>query len=203
MSGRSPIWDIMSRIKRSAMFLRRHGIPPAPERKRRTTWAEFIRIHLALLVGTGICTAGVLIRGLLTHCALFFISLESSRINISRITSNKPWKLPVSRNVRIRRRGTRQRCYALHDRDTIYFTSFQATRAPPTRSLSVGAESSMVEPQRTSVCQKSSLSAIAHRRERRRAILNEIIMENPPSYCCAADCGNAPRRGSTMPRAVG
>ena len=24
--------------------LRRHSIPPAPERKRRTTWAEFIRI---------------------------------------------------------------------------------------------------------------------------------------------------------------
>jgi Homeodomain-like domain len=32
--------------------LRRHGIPPAPELKRRTTWAEFIRIHLALLAGT-------------------------------------------------------------------------------------------------------------------------------------------------------
>lgn len=24
--------------------LRHHGIPPAPERKRRTTWAEFIQI---------------------------------------------------------------------------------------------------------------------------------------------------------------
>jgi putative transposase len=29
--------------------LRRHGITPAPERKRTTTWAEFIRTHLALL----------------------------------------------------------------------------------------------------------------------------------------------------------
>ena len=27
--------------------LQRHGIPPAPERKRTTTWAEFIRAHLA------------------------------------------------------------------------------------------------------------------------------------------------------------
>ena len=25
----------------------RHGIPPAPDRKRTTTWADFIRIHLA------------------------------------------------------------------------------------------------------------------------------------------------------------
>ena len=32
--------------------LRRHGLPPAPERKRTTTWSNFIRTNLALLVGT-------------------------------------------------------------------------------------------------------------------------------------------------------
>ena len=32
--------------------LRRGGIPPAPERKRTTTWAEFNRVHLAVLGGT-------------------------------------------------------------------------------------------------------------------------------------------------------
>jgi hypothetical protein len=85
-------------------------------------------------------------RGLVTCYVLLFIYLESSRIDISRITNcpNKPWKLRVTRNVRIRGRGTRQRCYAPHNRDTIYFTSFQATRAPPVRSVSVGAEKSMV-----------------------------------------------------------
>ena len=31
--------------------LRRHGLPPAPERKRTTTWAAFVRTHLALLAG--------------------------------------------------------------------------------------------------------------------------------------------------------
>jgi hypothetical protein len=36
--------------------LRRHGIAPAPERKRTTTWAEFIRTHLALLAGTDFFT---------------------------------------------------------------------------------------------------------------------------------------------------
>jgi putative transposase len=40
--------------------LRRHGIRPAPERKRSTTWAEFIRIHLALLAGTDISAPEVL-----------------------------------------------------------------------------------------------------------------------------------------------
>jgi putative transposase len=53
--------------------LRRHGIAPAPKRKRRTTWAEFIRIHLALLAGTDISAAEVLMRGLVTCYVLFFI----------------------------------------------------------------------------------------------------------------------------------
>ena len=130
-------------------MLRRHGIPPAPERTRRTTWAEFIRIHLALLAGTDISAAEVLMRGSVTCYVLFFIYLESYRIDISRITNcpNKPWKLRVTRNVRIRGRGTRQRCYALQDRDTTYFTSFQASRARPVRSVSVGAERSMVAPE--------------------------------------------------------
>ena len=97
---------------------------------------------------TDLSAAEVLMRGLVTGYVLSFIHLESSRIDISRITNcpNRPWKLRVTRNVRIRGRGTRQRCYAPQDRDTIYFTSFQATRAPPVRSVSVGAEGSMVAP---------------------------------------------------------
>jgi len=36
--------------------LRRHGIPPAPERKRGTPWAQFIRVQLAVLAGTDFFT---------------------------------------------------------------------------------------------------------------------------------------------------
>ena len=47
--------------------LRRRGIPPAPERKPTTTWAEFIRPHLALLAATDFFTVEVLtLRGLVT-----------------------------------------------------------------------------------------------------------------------------------------
>jgi hypothetical protein len=104
--------------------------------------------------------------GLVTCYVLFFIYLESSGVNISRIANcpNKLWKIRVTRNVRIRGRGSRQRCYALQDRDTIYFTSFQATRAPPVRSVSVGAERSMVAPANECLS-KSHLLAIAHRIE--------------------------------------
>jgi putative transposase len=54
--------------------LRRHALPPAPERKRTTSWAAFIRMHLALLAGTDFFTAEVLtLRGLVTYYVLFFI----------------------------------------------------------------------------------------------------------------------------------
>ena len=52
--------------------LRRHSIPPAPERKRTTTWAAFIRAHLAVLAGTDFFTVEVLtLHGLVTYYVLF------------------------------------------------------------------------------------------------------------------------------------
>jgi putative transposase len=48
--------------------LRRHGIPPAPERKQTTTWTAFIRAHLAVLSGTDFFSVEVLtLRGLVTY----------------------------------------------------------------------------------------------------------------------------------------
>jgi hypothetical protein len=48
-------------------ILQRHALPPAPERKRTTTWPAFIRTHVALLAGTDFFTAEVLtLRGLMT-----------------------------------------------------------------------------------------------------------------------------------------
>ena len=42
-------------------ILHRHALPPAPERKRTTTWPAFIRTHLALLAGTDFFTTEVLL----------------------------------------------------------------------------------------------------------------------------------------------
>jgi len=40
-------------------ILKRHGIAPAPERKTTTTWKEFIRTHMDVLVATDFFTAEV------------------------------------------------------------------------------------------------------------------------------------------------
>jgi transposase len=37
-------------------ILKRHGLPPAPERKTTTTWKEFIRTHMDVLVATDFFT---------------------------------------------------------------------------------------------------------------------------------------------------
>ena len=50
----------------------RHDIPPAPQRKQATSWKDFIRAHMAVLVATDFFTVEVLtLRGLITHYVLF------------------------------------------------------------------------------------------------------------------------------------
>jgi putative transposase len=102
--------------------LQRHGLPPAPERRRTTTWSAFIRIHLALLAGTDFFTAEVLtLRGLMTYYVLFFIHLESRRVDIAGITihPNEPWMKQMARNVTMEGCGILRDCrYLLLDRDT-------------------------------------------------------------------------------------
>jgi putative transposase len=110
--------------------LQRHGLPPAPERKRTTTWSAFIRTHLALLAGTDFFTAEVLtLRGLVTYYVLFFIHLESRRVDLAGVTvhPDEPWMQQMARNVTMEGCGAlRDRRYLLHDRDTKYTQSFRA-----------------------------------------------------------------------------
>jgi hypothetical protein len=110
--------------------LHRHALSPAPERQRTTTWSAFIRIHLALLVGTDFFTTEVLtLRGLVTYYVLFFIHLESRRVDIAGITvhPDERWMQQMARNVTMDGCGALRDCrYLLHDRDTKYTQSFRA-----------------------------------------------------------------------------
>jgi putative transposase len=110
--------------------LRRHALPPAPERKRTTSWAAFIRMHLALLAGTDFFTAEVLtLRGLVTYYVLFFIHIESRRVDVAGITihPDEPWMRQIARNVTMEGCGALRNCrYLLHDRDSKYTHSFRA-----------------------------------------------------------------------------
>jgi transposase InsO family protein len=128
--GRWLILGTRSAIRRSANVLQRHALPLAPERKYTTTWAAFIRMHVALLVGTDFFTAEVLtLRGLITYYVLFFIHLESRRVDIAGVTvhPDERWMRQIARNVTMEGCGALRDCrYLLHDRDAKYTQSFRA-----------------------------------------------------------------------------
>jgi putative transposase len=110
--------------------LRRHGLLPAPERKRRTSWTAFIRTPMDLLAGTDFFTAEVLtLRGLVTYYVLFFIHLESCRVDIAGITvhPDEAWMKQIARNATMDDCNALRDCrYLLHDRDTKFTRSFRA-----------------------------------------------------------------------------
>ena len=111
-------------------ILQRHGIPPTPERKHTTTWKDFIRAHMAVLAGTDFFTVEVLtLRGLVTYYVLFFILLESRRIEVAGITPhpNEAWMKQIARNVIMDEWGFLENCrYLIHDRDMKFTDAFRS-----------------------------------------------------------------------------
>jgi hypothetical protein len=111
-------------------ILKRHDIPPAPKRKKGTSWKDFIRAHMAVMVGTDFFTVEVLtLKGLKTFYVLFFLHLESRRICLAGVTRHpdEEWMEQMARNVTMEESGflANFRCrYLLHDRDGKYCPSF-------------------------------------------------------------------------------
>src|SRR6266705_1665454 len=109
--------------------LKRHDIAPAPERTTTTTWKEFIRTHLDVLVATDFFTAEVWTLGeLMTYYVLFFIHLGSRKIHVAGVTPhpNEAWMVQVARNVTMEEWGfLSPGQYLIHDRDGKYCPAFQ------------------------------------------------------------------------------
>jgi len=110
-------------------ILKRHGIPPAPERKTTTTWKEFIRTHMDVLVATDFFTAEVwTLGGLVTYYVLFFLHLGSRKIHVAGVTPHpdEAWMVQVARNVTMEEWGfLAPGQYLIHDRDTKFCAAFQ------------------------------------------------------------------------------
>ena len=132
-------------------ILKRHGLPPAPERKTTTTWKEFIRTHMDVLVATDFFTTEVwTLGGLVTYYVLFFIHLSSRKVHIAGVTPhpNEPWMVQMARNATMEEWGVLSPGqYLIHDRDGKYCPAFQqiidaagVTRVPlPPRSPNLNA----------------------------------------------------------------
>jgi transposase InsO family protein len=110
-------------------ILKRHGLPLAPERKATTTWEEFIRTHMDVLVATDFFTAEVWTwGGLVTYYVLFFIHLSSRKVHVAGVTPhpNQAWMMQVARNITMHEWGfLAPGQYLIHDRDGKYCPVFQ------------------------------------------------------------------------------
>jgi putative transposase len=120
-------------------------------RRTTTTWKEFIRTHLDVLVATDFFTAEVwTLGGLVTYDVLFFIHLASREIHVAGVTPhpNETWMVQVARNVTMEAWGfLSPGPYLIHDRDGQYCPALQqiidtagVTRVPwPPRSPNLTA----------------------------------------------------------------
>jgi hypothetical protein len=108
-------------------ILRRHGLGTAPERRRQTTWAQFIRRPKDVLWATDFFTEEVgSATGLMTVYVLFFIHLQTRKLVLGGLTSNphEQWVKQIARNVTgVTGELTNVR-YLIHDRDGKFTAGF-------------------------------------------------------------------------------
>src|SRR5262245_42868020 len=111
-----------------ANILKRHGIEPAPERSRKTTWKEFLESHWQQIVASDFFTIEIwTCSGLQRFVILFFMDLSTRRVEIGGIASkaNGLWMTQIGRNLTDDVDGFfKGKRYLIHDRDPLYTRDF-------------------------------------------------------------------------------
>ena len=152
-----------------ADILQRHGVEPAPERKRKTTWKQFLSRHWELIVAADFFTVEVWTRrGLQRFVVLFFIELSTRRVEIAGIaaTVNGLWMDQIGRNLTDSMDGILNgKRYLIHDLDPLFTNAFLETMP------SVGVESVKLPPR------SPNLNAYAERfvRSIKESCLDQMI----------------------------
>jgi putative transposase len=153
-----------------ATILRQHGIEPAPERQKRTTWQEFLKAHWDVLAATDFFTVEVWTpTGLKRFAVLFVIHLATRRVQIAGIASepDSAWVIQCGRQLTDPVDGfLAGKRFLLHDRDPLFSAAFSETLAP------TGVETVRLPPH------SPNLNAHAERfvRTIKESCLNRIIL---------------------------
>jgi putative transposase len=114
-----------------ANILKEHGLEPAPERERKTTWKEFLAGQRDVIVAAEFFTVEAWTRnGLTRFLVLFLIDLSSRRVQIAGVTrhSNGLWMDQMARNLSDATEGFPMgKRYLIHDRDPLFTEEFLET----------------------------------------------------------------------------
>jgi transposase InsO family protein len=110
-------------------ILQEHGIDPAPERSKRTTWKAFLRAHWPAIAACDFFTIDVLTwSGITRFYVMAVIALQTRRVEIAGIIRQPhgAWVLQVARNLLDADDGfLAGKRYLLMDRDPLYTTTFR------------------------------------------------------------------------------
>ena len=110
-------------------ILKRHGIKPARERRKRTSWKTFLKAHWEVMAATDFFTVEVWTsRGLVTYYILFVMHLSTRVVHIAGVTTspNGAFMQQVARNLTDVSDGFLLNSrYLIMDRDTKYTEDFR------------------------------------------------------------------------------
>ena len=110
-------------------ILKAHGIEPAPDRQRQTTWATFLKAHWDVLAAIDFTTIEVWTRqGLVTYYLLFVMELSTRRVHFAGITTSpdEAWMKQIARNLTDVEEGfLNGKRYLLMDRDGKFCPAFR------------------------------------------------------------------------------
>ncbi len=110
--------------------LRQHGVQPAPDRKRQTTWATFLKAHWEVLAAIDFTTVEVWTRGgLVTYYLLFVMHVATRRVHFAGCTTNPhtAWMKQAARELTNFEDGfLNGKRYLIMDRDGKFCDSFRA-----------------------------------------------------------------------------
>ncbi len=115
-----------STVKR---ILLQHGLEPAPERSRTTSWKSFLTAHWGAIAAADFFTVEVLtLGGLVRYHVLVVMDLMTRRVEIAGISSEPTgaWMMQVARNLTDVEDGfLLGKRYLVLDRDPIFTAAFQ------------------------------------------------------------------------------
>jgi Homeodomain-like domain len=119
-----------------------HGIEPAPERGKKTSWRTFVKAHLGVLAGADFFTVEVLTwRGLVRYWVFFVMDIKTRRVEIAGITCNPTgaWMMQIARNLTDAEDGFLLKMrYLILDRDPSAFAESAGLR--PTHRVFTGED---------------------------------------------------------------
>jgi hypothetical protein len=128
---RDALWNVGHEVSRSTVvrILKEHGIEPAPERGRHSSWKTFLAAHWEVLAAADFFTVEVVTwTGLVRYHVFFFLELCTRRVHVAGIAHDPggEWIKQIARNLVDPFEGfLRGKRYLILDRDPLYTKAFR------------------------------------------------------------------------------